>query len=75
MQNVFALEHEFSEQHFSDCEHSICVNPTLLDGFVASPEDIKFNLELFDTAVSVELKDQIIQQPYPLHSPSRAPPQ
>ncbi len=75
MQNVFALDHEFSEQHFSDCEHSICINPTLLDGFDSSAAGIKIYTEFFKNSVSAELKEQITQHLNLLHPPSRAPPQ
>ena len=74
VQNAFAIEHEYSEQHLTDCEHSICVKPILLDDTFNSATSIELNKAEFSFVVSIAFSHQLAKQPYPLAKPSRAPP-
>jgi len=73
-QNASAIEHEYSEQHLTDCEHSICIKPILLDDSLHSATSIELSKAEFKILVSIALSQQLTIQSFPLAKPPRAPP-
>ena len=74
VQSSLAIEHEYSEKHFTSCELSTCIQSALLDDLIEPEVSVYLKLTFTYKTINPGHPHQIILQDTPLFKPARAPP-